>query len=58
MDFESGEQAGAARRCLYIDDADGQRRAELGDPNLEISLKNINTIVSRNGVKNGVRFPV
>jgi RNA recognition motif-containing protein len=56
VDFEKGEQAAYARRHLYIDDKDGLRRAELGDRSLEISFKNTNNIVSRSGVKNGVRF--
>jgi len=42
VDFERGESAAAARRHLYIEDKDGRRRAELGDPALEISFKNTN----------------
>lgn len=56
VDFEKGEQAALARRHLYIEDKDGRRRVELGDRALEISFKNTNSIVSRSGVKNGVRF--
>jgi hypothetical protein len=41
---------------LYIEDYDGSKRKELGDPALEISFKNTNNIVSKNGVKNGVRY--
>ena len=56
VDFERGEQASESRKKLYIEDYDGQRRRELGDPALEISFKNTNNIVSKNGVKNGVRY--
>jgi RNA recognition motif-containing protein len=56
VDFEKGEQASESRKRLYIEDYDGQRRKELGDPALEISFKNTNNIVSKNGVKNGVRY--
>ena len=56
VDFEKGEQASESRKRLYIEDYDGQRRKELGDPGLEISFKNTNNIVSKNGVKNGVRY--
>ncbi|OMJ78423.1 hypothetical protein SteCoe_21798 [Stentor coeruleus] len=56
VDFEKGEQASEARKKLYIEDNDGTRRKELGDPALEISFKNTNNIVSKNGVKNGVRY--
>lgn len=56
VDFERGEQASESRKKLYIEDYDGQKRRELGDPALEISFKNTNNIVSKNGVKNGVRY--
>jgi len=56
VDFEKGEQASEARKKLYIEDSDGTKRRELGDPAVEISFKNTNNIVSRNGLKNGVRF--
>lgn len=56
VDFEKGEQASEARKKLYIEDTDGSKRRELGDPAVEISFKNTNNIVSRNGVKNGTRF--
>ena len=56
VDFEKGEQASEARQKLYIEDSYGIKRGELGDPALEISFKNTNNIVSRNGLKNGVRF--
>lgn len=57
VDFERGEQAALARKHLYIDDDTGARRAELGDPALEISFKNTNTIVTRNGTKTGPKPP-
>ena len=56
VDFEKGEQASESRKKLYIEDYDGYRRRELGDPALEISFKNTNNIVSKNGLKNGVRY--
>lgn len=56
VDFEKGEQASESRKRLYIEDYDGTKRKELGDPSLEISFKNTNNIVSKNGVKNGVRY--
>ena len=56
VDFEKGEQASESRKRLYIEDYDGSKRKELGDPALEISFKNTNNIVSKNGVKNGVRY--
>ena len=56
VDFEKGEQASESRKKLYIEDTDGHRRRELGDPALEISFKNTNNIVSKNGLKNGVRY--
>jgi RNA recognition motif-containing protein len=42
VDFERGDSAASARKHLYIEDKDGHRRAELGDPALEISFKNTN----------------
>eukprot|EP00358_Blepharisma_japonicum_P003078 CAMPEP_0202954588 /NCGR_PEP_ID=MMETSP1395-20130829/50943_1 /ASSEMBLY_ACC=CAM_ASM_000871 /TAXON_ID=5961 /ORGANISM="Blepharisma japonicum, Strain Stock R1072" /LENGTH=302 /DNA_ID=CAMNT_0049670229 /DNA_START=298 /DNA_END=1206 /DNA_ORIENTATION=+ len=56
VDFERGDQASEARKHLYIEDFDGSRRRELGDSGVEISFKNTNNIVSKNGTKNGVRF--
>lgn len=56
VDFERGDQASEARKKLYIEDLEGSRRRELGDPAVEISFKNTNNIVSKNGTKNGVRF--
>ena len=44
IDFETGEEAARARRELYLEDKDGRKRAELGDPALEVSFKNTNNV--------------
>ena len=56
VDFEKGEQASLARKLLYLEDPQGTKRKELGDSHLDISFKNTNNIVNKNGVKNGVKY--
>lgn len=44
IDFETGEEAARCRRELYLDDKDGMKRGELGDPALEVSFKNTTNV--------------
>lgn len=44
IDFETGEEAARCRRELYLDDKDGAKRGELGDPALEVSFKNTTNV--------------